>query len=321
METQELIEEVFDSLGRPTELEICTDPSDPLTFDITLPGSVRILRWINEVYFSMFTKKMYNGKYLRFKSQYAKVNFQNTVITGIVTTAASSYVQLDAAVNTDNERYTNWTIEITAGTGIGQIRNIVAFTGATLTAYVNKAWDIIPNATSSYRLTKNFIFIGVSPYALQHTGEYLDIDPESTFYSIIQLLDLTNANTLTPTDRNESFSSAVAQVSTSASLFKHESGIIYFDTSVTSSIWYSVKYRILPTALVLAGEEPNIPVNYHMALVYQALYVGFSNRMEEDRANFYKKQYIDAVESNVMQYEFEMDQQELLMIPSNPIRS
>lgn len=53
----------------------------------------------------------------------------------------------------DKDDYNGMQIEITGGTGKGQIRLIVDYIGKARTAIVDVPWNIIPNSTSTYKLT------------------------------------------------------------------------------------------------------------------------------------------------------------------------
>jgi len=53
---------------------------------------------------------------------------------------------------TEDDAYTGLNITILSGTGAGQSRIIGAYHGASRTAYVTKAWDIIPDETTRYEI-------------------------------------------------------------------------------------------------------------------------------------------------------------------------
>ena len=67
---------------------------------------------------------------------------------------------------TDDDAYTGLNITITDGTGAGQSRIISAYHGASRTAYLTKAWDIIPDATSKYEIWYAALIGGVEKPAL-----------------------------------------------------------------------------------------------------------------------------------------------------------
>jgi hypothetical protein len=76
-----------------------------------------------------------------------------TQIKGTVLSSGTNVVTLDTAATDTDDLYNGWTLIITAGTGIGQIRVITDYTEARLTT-VNEDWTIPPNGTSEYILNE-----------------------------------------------------------------------------------------------------------------------------------------------------------------------
>jgi len=68
-------------------------------------------------------------------------------------------------ITTDNA-YTGLNITISDGTGMGQSRVIGAYHGASRTAYLTKAWDIIPDSTSRYEIWYAALIGGVEKPAV-----------------------------------------------------------------------------------------------------------------------------------------------------------
>lgn len=62
----------------------------------------------------------------------------------------ASTITLGATASATNDTYIDGQIEITGGTGAGQVRTITAYVGGTKVATVTPAWDTQPDATSGY---------------------------------------------------------------------------------------------------------------------------------------------------------------------------
>lgn len=77
----------------------------------------------------------------------------NTAQAGTTTT-----ITLDASASAVDSYYNGMVIRLTSGTGIEQIRQIIAYNGTTKVATVNRAWDVTPGATSGFRIAKGFYF-------------------------------------------------------------------------------------------------------------------------------------------------------------------
>jgi hypothetical protein len=78
-----------------------------------------------------------NGNNYYFPTAYAQAGTSNTIT-------------LAADASTYDNCYKGWAIEILAGTGAGQVRNISNYSGITKIATVSVNWNIVPDATSMY---------------------------------------------------------------------------------------------------------------------------------------------------------------------------
>lgn len=71
-------------------------------------------------------------------------------VTGKTASSATARTIVDTGETNAVDRWANYQIRITAGTGIGQRRRIVGNTADTF--YVNRKWDITPDNTSQYEI-------------------------------------------------------------------------------------------------------------------------------------------------------------------------
>ena len=68
------------------------------------------------------------------------------------TGSTSSTIKLDASASATNNIYNNDLISITSGTGISQVRTIIAYNGTTKVATVDKPWITTPDNTSAFNI-------------------------------------------------------------------------------------------------------------------------------------------------------------------------
>lgn len=61
-------------------------------------------------------------------------------------------IWLASDANATNDYYTNWTIKVTSGIGMGQTRTVTGYDGALQTATLDSDWMITPDATSVYSI-------------------------------------------------------------------------------------------------------------------------------------------------------------------------
>ncbi|HEX3034028.1 MAG TPA: phage tail sheath family protein [Thermodesulfobacteriota bacterium] len=68
-----------------------------------------------------------------------------------------STITLATTASATDDTYSGMRIEITGGTGSGQIRTITDYVGTTNVATVGTAWTDVPDNTSQYRITPTFV--------------------------------------------------------------------------------------------------------------------------------------------------------------------
>jgi hypothetical protein len=77
----------------------------------------------------------------------------NTAVAG-----SAFDITLDAGASAVDDFYDAMVIRITAGTGTGQIRQIINYVGATKVASVDHSWATPPDATSVFRIAQGYVF-------------------------------------------------------------------------------------------------------------------------------------------------------------------
>lgn len=79
--------------------------------------------------------------------------------TGTAHEGGVNTIKLAASSNAADDFYTYSTIEITGGTGVGQLLEIVGYDGTTKQATVDKGWTIIPDNTSVYTVYSDYYIL------------------------------------------------------------------------------------------------------------------------------------------------------------------
>lgn len=75
------------------------------------------------------------------------------IVTGTAQSGStSSTLKLAAATSGSTNRFQGTLVEITGGTGKGQIRTVTAWDSTTKVATISPKWDVTPDATSTYEL-------------------------------------------------------------------------------------------------------------------------------------------------------------------------
>lgn len=86
----------------------------------------------------------------------------NTAQAGAATT-----ITLDASASASNNAYYGYDIQITGGTGAGQVRQITGYVGNTKVATVDRAWTTAPDATSTFTIKARVSPDGIAQSVLQ----------------------------------------------------------------------------------------------------------------------------------------------------------
>jgi hypothetical protein len=90
-------------------------------------------------------------------------NFSETITAAAITGTgqvggSTTTIKLAAGASAVDDFYTGMTVSITAGTGIGQVGEIIGYVGSTKIATIAKAWAAAPDATSEYSIGANVIY-------------------------------------------------------------------------------------------------------------------------------------------------------------------
>lgn len=80
--------------------------------------------------------------------------------SGTAQAGGASSITLAAAASANDDEYNGQTIEITGGTGAGQIRHITDYDGTSKVATVDSAWSTQPDATSTYEVYGQQVMAG-----------------------------------------------------------------------------------------------------------------------------------------------------------------
>jgi len=100
-----------------------------------------------------------------------KVNLtaSQAAVTGTAQAGASTTITLAAGASATDDFYNGLFIELTGGTGSGQVRQITDYVGSTKVATVNAAWSTTPDNTSTY---------SIAVFKSAAVGQYVNASPQ-----------------------------------------------------------------------------------------------------------------------------------------------
>ena len=244
-------------------------------------GSVQELKlrgYVNRAYKRICSWRFANGEQVRFDAL-NKVTFLSTVVlTGSVTSATDNTAVLSGIVgNLPDNRYADWVVEISAGTGSGQRAIIISSVGTTGTVTVHKTWATTPDGTSTYKLYKRFYtFVeAADPTA----AENIVLSPVTQLRAVQKVTDLQMPWDLRPSSREENFSMYMATASVPMSYFRRGNSM-FFDMPVSTVRTYRIEIATLPTDMSLAADIPVIPEQFHECILLYARWIGLERNQE-----------------------------------------
>jgi hypothetical protein len=274
MTAGEIAAQIWRNLGEPSDL----DPYTGTAVDFTTAGGTILLRWINESYKRIVSWKFENGRQVRFASLESEAYFETALLSGtagVVNTASTNSVTLNSVgftVSAEDDFYNGWVIEVTGGTGSGQYRIIVDYSGASQTATLHKDWTTNPDATSTVELYKDFMeFVASTSSKVQYN---ISLDPSQVLLASLKLSNLDSGSDLSYAERRESFASAYDAPSDDPGSYYTFGNKIFFDSPVNANVWFKLECMKIPTALAAIGDVPNIPAQWHWALVLATTWIG-----------------------------------------------
>jgi hypothetical protein len=97
-------------------------------------------------------------------------------VSGLTASSATTRTLVNSGATMDYDRYANYQVRITSGTGIGQRRRIVGHNATTM--WIARKWDITPDATSQYAIygdTDKLWLLGNASAAMFQYGVEADI--------------------------------------------------------------------------------------------------------------------------------------------------
>lgn len=290
MTVEDLLVEVFEALGEPSDLYIYDGAG---AVDLTQSGSIRILKWVNRAYKRIVNWKFPNGSQVRFPMQSGEVFFKTKVISGTAVSGAAGYIELDSSVGTEADRYNGWVLKITGGTGSGQVRLIVDFDTARL-AYVDHDFDTTPDATSTYELYKRRYWFREA--TAMDVDENIPMSPVNQVASVLKISDPTNSVELTDAGRIEDFADNSLAYGTPCSYVDLGESIL-FDVAADEEIWFRLEYSKIPDSLTALTDEPKVPVTFHEPIALYAQWLGLRRSQEWGGAYSTKRDIEDLMQT------------------------
>lgn len=311
MTVEDMLVEIWEAIGEPTDL----DPYTSGSIDITTDGAVQMLRWINTAYRKIANWRFKDGTFLRFGTQRATVNFQMPLESGFCQSGSTTVAVLPSAFATADDFYNDWLIQVESGSAADEKRYIVDYAGATQVATVNRAFSEAVDTSSYVEIVKRFVEFVESSGPTASVN--VPIDPINTFVQAIRVTDLEDLDRLSLADQVENYAGDFESGGTPEQYY-FDGRKIYFDIAVDDSRWYKVDYVREVQDLSAAADEPDIPERWHEAVLLRAIWWGQRRNQDFKDAYATKRDLVDFMETTKRNLEEGFDGQELGTVVVGP---
>jgi hypothetical protein len=268
--------EVWEALKKPTDL----DPSVDAT---------RLNRVINEAQTKLAAwRDPDTGRIFRYNGLYNSLNYRSTTLTDTISAVSNTntpcYIDLDGDnLGTGDDRYNDWILEITSGDADGEVRVITDYDSDNTRLYYNEAFSSDPEADDTIKIYKRFDRLLPSTHAW--VGEHISLPAttdrwraDGNLVQVLNIYDITNDRLLNRAGRTDWF--VGTQAGDPREWYQRGNTIFYDLNQDTDDVDMRLEYYRNPIAMSADSDEPELPTQYHRAIITQAL-VWFLTRLGE----------------------------------------
>ena len=294
MTLSELRLEIWNNLGKPTDL----DPASDVSY-----GGVPYLTYVaNMAQRRVASYKTNRGHIMRFNTLKGEMYFKNTVITGTLDAAGttSTVVFPSGDVGAGDDRYNGWVVK----TG-SEYRIIVDYVTSTRTATLHDTLSTAPASGDSYELYKKFSYFLPSTHAwvsehIQLPGtsdRYLN---DGNFLEVLKIEDLDQETKLKKAQRGRSFVTLQTSTGDPQEWYRYGNRLI-FDYAPEEEKWFRMEYYRMPLNMSAAEDEPELPEEFHYALVLWGTEWGYRREGESNEKYSTKLDFKEFMEQTLQE--------------------
>ena len=271
---EEMIREVHDNLGQPTDLDIYDDDGE---FDISQEGSRKFRGWLNAGVQRICGWRTPRHEVVRFSSLFQRVNFQARVFEADVEEISEQSVTIEEESDfvVQEAQPENWILEIK-----GQKFLVVSYED--LTVYTDrKIGESLKDAETVKFYKREWRL--VRDYGEQSRYD-IRLDP-NTEIDTIQRVTLLQPHPwqIHRGLRTDYHPYSMVETGTPSAYFVL-GNTLAFDVAPDRDMWFMLEYYAMPEPMKSIFDEPGIPVRYHEAVVLYATWKGLRRYQEWDGA-------------------------------------
>ncbi len=308
MTAEELITEVYEQLGEPSDLNIYA--ADGTTYTHTNAGAVKILRALNLGQKAIAGwKDPVTGRHARFKCLQGSLFFRTKVYSDTVSSSSNStfpysVVLTGTGLGTTDDQYNGWVIEIN-----GEQRLVVDYTGSSYTFYLNDSFGTAPSAADTVKLYKRFYRLLPSSHAFVAEHISLPATTSGAFVEILKIQSVEDGTEVEPASRIEDWDAFPTGKGEPGEYYR-QGDTIYFDVNQEDDQWFRMEYYRMPTPMSASTDAPELPENFHYAIALWANMWGQRRMQESSMVYAVRKELEDYMRSAVTEADVETYRQD-----------
>ena len=273
MTVQELMTRAFQLSGEPSDLCPFVTPGDPVTFDtgFTQSSTLALLGWLNTAIARIANWEYPDGTMLRFRNLRRSLVFktkaalsQAVVIGGTDTVEIMGFSGLNRAGQFDG-----WIVDVTAGTGIGQRRLVIATTGVGANNSVLQVavdWAVVPDSSSTVSLYKRFFEFVPVPVTGTVDDYHLPGDSVNLIGDVTMVRDIVSMQDLDKAGQTELFTATMLTPGI-PSMFMASGSRLVFDVPFSGKRSYEAVYYGHPVPIVAVTDPLPMSLPFHEAVM------------------------------------------------------
>ena len=305
MTVETIVQEIFEGLGEPSDLEFRNPDGSVNTAS---QGWLRLVDAVNRACIELSTWKFPEGRVLRFRSLEANTVFSTEVLSATISDGAIGTATLTTSlpVQADNY-YAGWVVTL-AGEQYRVFMSTTALSGTDTDLLVLSPLAIDPVGETLSASRREYTFVEATP-----AFGTIPVNPTvpasvGTPLEIVSVYDMTNASELGRLSSDEQGLESIPVIQAPTAYYKTGRGL-RFDTWPEEAANYTIRFFRTPAVIgyTATTEEPELPENYHRAIVLWGLWWGY-RRMQENNSAYSTKRDLDDLLRHI-RGEFDLESQ------------
>lgn len=299
MTLQEIIVEIFEGLGEPSDLNIWD--TDGVTIDPDGKGWPRLTRVVNDAAMALTMWKWPNGHQVRMRSSEAEAMIKTQVTVGAVSAWSNPTMTLSGPGITTSMRGRLIVGATSGATGLVWYHNL------STTMILTKITGTFVALESVSFYQRDYRFDDSTTLALTDPGiPYLAASGRPL--EVIQVIDADTGAVLDETTKTEKFSVVDSSIGSPATVARTYGGFV-FDVWPTAGLTFLVRYSKGPAVLTIndATVEPDLPAQFHRGLVLYGIWWGLRRAQESNDAYATRKDLEDFMARTKTEFDIQDD--------------